>query len=350
MTAAWVPGDAIGNFIWTTRRLLERWGARVSVYADAIAPQYAPYAQHSRFYRSTGEALLWYHYSIYADNVELARASDDFKILDYHGISPPDLFAGQNSHLADLCRRGLELLPHLLPHFDHAIVHSDYTHGVLTGLGYPAGRTHKLPLVVDTSVFATAADPSLAQKLAGLHYYLLIGRIVPQKDILSLIEIFAHLHRHQPQAALILVGSRQHTPKYQRQIDDLVGRKGLEERVIFTGQVDNPAVLAELLRHARLLFVTSEWESFCVPVAEALFFGVPAVVHAVPPLPEIAGPAALVVDKRRPAEAARQVLDLLADDQRYHQMRQAALARSALYTDKALEANLLRLLPELVAD
>jgi glycosyltransferase involved in cell wall biosynthesis len=139
---------------------------------------------------------------------------------------------------------------------------------------------------------------------------------------------------------LILVGTRQQTGKYQQQIEALIARKGLQNRVLFTDQVNNPAVLEGLFRHARLLFVTSEWESFCVPVAESLFFSVPTAVHHVPPLPEVAGPAGLVFDKADPQAAANQVLALLGDDARYRQMRQAATSWAAQYSDEALADNL----------
>lgn len=342
MTAGLTPGDAISNFMISSGRILRQWGSQVYLYADHVAPQYAHIARHSRFYPNSGQDFLWFHYSIHADNVALALASRDVKIMDFHGICPPELFAGQNEHLAALCKLGLDALPALKGKFAAYVVHSEYSREWLLRLGFPAEQLYKLFLSVDTSLF-TGEDAELAATLSRLPYFLMVGRIVPQKDVLALLEIFRLVQAQRPSTALILVGSRQQAPNYQRQIDQWIARHKLQGHVLLTDQVSNPAVLEALFRHAQLLFVTSEWESFCVPVAESLYFGVPAVVHDLPPLPEVAGPGGLVIDKHHPAQAAAQVLALLADNGRYQQMRHAARTWANQYSDAALASNMQQL-------
>lgn len=339
MTAGLRPGDAISNFALSCARILRGWGIKVYLYADNVAPELASVVRHSRFYPNTGNDFLWFHYSIYADNVALALASRDIKIMDFHGICPPRLFTGQNDHLAALCQQGLDVLPTLHDKFDGYVVHSEYSREWLQSLNFPTAKITKMFYCIDTSLF-TGEDAELAAALAKLEYFLMVGRIVPQKDVLALVEIFSHINRARPDAVLVLAGTRQQTGKYQQQIETLIRQKGLVNRVLFTGQVNNPAVLEALFRHARLLLVTSEWESFCVPIAESLHFGVPTAVHQVPPLPEVAGPAGLVFDKSDPAAAAAQVLALLNDKTRYQEMRRAANEWAAHYTDTALGENL----------
>lgn len=344
MTATLAPGDAIGNYILTSARLWREWGVRVKIFADFVAPVYGGLAQHSSFYIPTGQAILWYHYSIYAENVEIARHSPDFKVMDYHGISPARLFTGQNSHLEKLCQQAIDLLPQLAQTFDLAVVHSEYTRQELIDHGFEAAHIHKLPLCVDTTKFEGQTDEALASQLQKLEYLLFIGRVVPQKDVLALLEIFAELHALRPTAVLILVGSRAHADAYQRELDQRIVQLGLSGRVMFTEQVNDPAVLATLLRHAKLLLVTSEWETFCVPVAESMFFGVPPVIHNVPPLPEVAGSAGTVIDKRQPRATAVALHALLNDPVRYQTLSQAALARANDFTDAALATSLLTML------
>lgn len=346
MTAGLTPGDAVSNYVFSLGRVWRRWGATVNIYADHIAPQLQTLAQPSDTYRPTGQDLLWFHYSIYADNVRAALGSPDWKVMDYHGICPPRLFAGQNAHLEYLCQSGIELLPSLADGFDQYLTHTEYTREELKGLGFPADRLRKIAYCVETGILGAADDADLSARLSKLTYFLLVGRIVPQKDVLALLEIFAHVHRRRPDIVLILVGSRQQTKQYQGQLDAAVAANGLTDRVIFAEQVNNPAVLASLYRHAALLFVTSEWESFCVPIAESLYFGVPAAVHQGPPMPEVAGPGGVVFDKRRPAAAADQVLALLDDRPRYEALKAEAVRWSRQYTDQALERNMLRLLTE----
>ncbi len=347
MTAGLTPGDAVSNYVLNLARIFRKWGARATIYADHIAPQLQTAARHSSTYRPTGDDLLWFQYSIYADNVRLAQASPDFKILDYHGISPPHLFAGQNAYLEELCRRGLALLPELGRQFDHYVVHSEASRDVLLANGFPAERITKVFLSTDTAKFEAGPDPKLSALLARLDYVLMVGRIVPQKDVAALIDIFAHIHAQRPDLVAILAGTRDQARNYQSQLERQIAARGLADRVLFTDQVNNPAVLAALYRHARLLFVTSEWESFCVPIAEAVYFNVPVVVHDQEPMVEIAGPAGLVIDKTRPAEAAARVLALLDDPQRYAAKREEAVQWSRRYSDDALETNVLNLLRQL---
>ncbi len=344
MTAGLSPGDAVSNYALNLARLFRQWGARATVYADHIAPALQGRAEPSRMYRPTGQDLLWFHYSIWADNVEMALASPDFKIMDYHGICPPRLFAGQNAHLEYLCQHGLDVLPTLAGRFEQVVIHSEDSRRILQANGFPADRLHKIFYTTDTAKFEAARDDALAALLARLDYILLVGRIVPQKDVGALIDIFARLHAARPDLVLILAGTRDQTKAYQAELDRQIAAYGLENRVLFAGQVNNPAVLGALYQNARLLFVTSEWESFCVPIAESLYFGVPAAVHDQEPMVEVAGPAGLVFDKHRPDEAAAQVLALLDDPARYAAMRHEAGRWAQRYNDAALEANVRRFL------
>jgi glycosyltransferase involved in cell wall biosynthesis len=344
MTAGLTPGDAVSNYAFNLARLFRQWGARATVYADAIAPQLQGRAELSHMYRPTGNDLLWFHYSIWADNVQLALDSPDFKIMDYHGICPPRLFAGQNAHLEYLCQHGLDVLPTLAGRFEQYVIHSEDSRRILQGHGFPAERLHKIFYTLDTAKYGAADDAELAALLGQMEYILLVGRIVPQKDVGALIDIFARLHAARPDMVLVLVGTRDQTKGYAAQLDRQIAAHGLTDRVLFAGQVNNPAVLGELYRHARLLFVTSEWESFCVPIAESLHFGVPVAVHDQEPMVEVAGPGGLVFDKRRPDEAAAQVLALLDDPARYAALRQAAADWARRYDDAALERNVLQFL------
>lgn len=347
MTATLAPGDAIGNYVLTSARLWRSWGARVDLFADFVMPVYGSIAHPSSSYLSTGRSILWFHYSIYADNVQQAIQSQDFKVMDFHGITPPHLFRGQDLYMETVCQKGYDVLPTLRNVFDLYIVHSEYTRQVLVEQGFDAQKIHKLPLCVDTGRFNVATDDNLAAQLQQLEYFLLIGRIVPQKDILALLEIFAHIHAKRPNTVLILVGSRSMAADYQHQIERRIKQLGLQNRVMFTEQVNDTAVLATLLRHAKLLFVTSEWETFCVPAAEAMYFGVPAVVHNLPPLPEVVGEAGLVINKHKAEEAGTAVLQLLNNPDQYQQLSQAARHRAQQFTDGALAHALLSLFQQL---
>jgi glycosyltransferase involved in cell wall biosynthesis len=159
---------------------------------------------------------------------------------------------------------------------------------------------------------------------------------VPQKDILAMVEIFSWLHKKRPNMVLMLVGSSHLTEGYRQEFEALIAEKGLSHRVLFTGQVNDPTLLGTLLKYARFHMITSEWESFCVPVAESMFFGVPPVVHHIPPLPEVAGAGGLIIDKKQPEVAAEMMLALLENEAAYTAMSQTAIRQAEQFTDKSL--------------
>lgn len=347
MTASFVPGDAIGNYMLTSANLWSRWGAQVRLYADSIAPSYADIARPSSFYPGAGDSLLWYHYSIYSENINSASLSPDLKVMDFHGVAPPDLYAKYNKHLSHLCQKALDLLPELVDAFDYFVVHSNYTRQQLIAHGFDPQRIFWLPLCVDTERYNIGEDDSLSTLLARVEYFLFVGRIVPQKDILAMLEIFSRIHQHHSDIGFILVGDRQLTPGYQNQLNKAINHLGLTKHVIFTDQVNNPAVLSALFRNAKLLFVTSEWETFCVPLVEAMFFGTPSVVHKIPPLPEVVDDSGIIIDKLQPDLAAQAVLTILDDVMSYESLSRAANRRAASFTEEALGRELLSTLAKM---
>lgn len=346
MTATLSPGDAIGNYMLTLRRVLAGWGARVELYADSILPGYGAPASPFDFYRPAGDAVLWYHYSIYSGNMARAIESRDFKLMDYHGVTPPWLFTGYDPHMAEYCSRAIDLLPTFRDAFDLCVVHSEYARGELLAAGYPESKIVRLPLCVDLSRFAGSSDPELVAWLSSLTYLLFVGRIVPQKDILALLEIVRRVHEARPQVILILVGSRQWGPGYQREIDEFMRAHCQSSYVFFLDQINDLTVLSALYQHARLLTVMSEWESFCVPLVEAMHLGVPAVVHRIPALVEVAGEGGVVIDKRDPQQAAQTVLDILDDSSYAARLSQAARQRAAGFTDGTLARSVLDMLAQ----
>jgi glycosyltransferase involved in cell wall biosynthesis len=343
MTAALSPGDALGNHVLTLRRLLGEMGFRVRLYADWISPQYPAPAYASLLYRSTGHDIFWYQYSIGADNLKCIVQSTDYCIMDFHGVSPPRLFAGYDPHLEELCRQGENMLPQLRDEIDLCVVHSEYSRQVLEEASYRQ-PIEKLPLVVDPARYDGSQDVSLSAWLPQLEYLMFVGRIVPQKDILAMLRIFAGLRRCRPDAVLVLVGRRDMARGYQRNIARAMKQLGVERRVLFLEHINDTAMLSSLYRHARATIIVSEWESFCVPVVESMHFGTPVVAHAVPPVPEVMGAGGILIDKHDPRSAARAIDAIWDASPRRAQLQAAARERAAHFSEATLRRDLLAML------
>jgi glycosyltransferase involved in cell wall biosynthesis len=342
MTASLSPGDAIGNYCLTLRSIFDDLGIRALLYADHVAPQLAAIARPSASYAPGGSDVLWYHYSIHADNLIQIGRSTGFKVMDFHGVSPPELFAGTNNALAELCRLGEQQLPAFKDAFDLCVAHSEFSRNVLQVHGFR--NIVKLPLVVDASRFDGSEDEQLSQWLRKLDYLLFVGRIVPQKGLEHLLKLFCALRQLRPGTKLFLVGGPHLTPSYRRRLDRLARRLRLQDDLLFTGPIADPKMLTSFYRHARFSVFLSEWESFCVPIVESMAFGTPIIGRNTPPIPETMGGGGILVDSDAPEQAAALVAELWEDEKRYSALRQAGHAQADRFTERQLRRGLVQVL------
>lgn len=346
MTAALTTGDAIGNYILMLQRIFAGLGYAGGIFADHIHPALGHLCRPSSEYHPTGRDVLWFHYSIGADNFYALADNPDRLVMDFHGVTPPHLMKGGDAELERRAQQALAALPGYADRFQMCVVHSDYAGDLLRQHGYK--HIEKAPLVVDTARLDGAEDEALSRLLRRLEYILFVGRIVPQKGLLDLVQMFAQLKRLRPAIRLILVGGTGVLPGYARQVEALMRELGLVSDTILTGVVVAPDVLTSLYRHAAVTVLLSEWETFCVPAVESLYFGTPVVYNDIPPLREVVGEAGLLVQRERHAETAMAIHALLEDRPRYEQLRAAGRARAARFTPEALQARLRALLPRVV--
>lgn len=348
MTATLATGDAIGNYVLTLQRIFAGLGYAGGVFADHIHPALGHLCRPSSEYHPTGRDVLWFHYSIGADNFCALEDNPDRLVMDFHGVTPPHLMRGGDAELERRAQQALAALPGYAGRFQMCVVHSDYTGDLLRQHGYE--HIEKAPLVVDTARLDGTEDQALSRLLAGLEYLLFVGRIVPQKGLLDLVQMFAQLKRLRPAMRLILAGDTGVLPGYARQVEALMRELGLASDAILTGVVVAPDVLTSLYRHAAVTVLLSEWETFCVPAVESLYFGTPVVYNDIPALREVVGEAGLLVQRERHAETARAIHALLEDRPRYEQLQAVGRARAARFMPEALQARLRALLPRVVVE
>jgi N-acetyl-alpha-D-glucosaminyl L-malate synthase BshA len=121
-----------------------------------------------------------------------------------------------------------------------------------------------------------------------------------------------------------------------------VKRLGLEEKVIVRKNVNT---IEDYLQAADLALITSDSESFCLSILEAMFFGCPGVATKVGGIPEVMedGVTGLLTPAGDVEALARAVESLLSDP-----ARRAALGESALSRARAKFSSSL-IVPQYVA-
>ncbi len=106
------------------------------------------------------------------------------------------------------------------------------------------------------------------------------GRLVEQKGQEYLIEVAGHLHNQGVDFKLYIAGTGALEEKLQRMIE----RKGLREKVILMGFVED---MAAFMQSIDIFLLSSLWEGFGYVIVEAMAAGKPVVAFRLSSNPEI---------------------------------------------------------------
>ncbi|WP_343683457.1 glycosyltransferase family 4 protein [Asticcacaulis sp.] len=135
-------------------------------------------------------------------------------------------------------------------------------------------------------------------------YLLHVGRIVPEKCQLDLIEAFKTL---ETDWNLVLVGGSDHESEYSRSV--LNGAQ-TDSRVVMTGSLDREAV-AELLSHAGGFALPSTHEGLPIALLEAMSYGLPIIVSALPTLISLNLPSEVYVIPKDISDLSAKIQNLI---------------------------------------
>jgi glycosyltransferase involved in cell wall biosynthesis len=172
-------------------------------------------------------------------------------------------------------RQSLRAVRLLYPRADAVIAVSSATRaGLVEVAGVRESRIHTIfnPIDVDRIV-QLAGDPpghdSSGEGEQQVPLVLTLGRLVPQKDPLTLLEAFARV-RAERRARLVIAGEGPLRPTLETRINQL----GLEADVDLPGFVANPY---PLIARAAVFALPSRWEGMPNVLLEALALGTPIV-------------------------------------------------------------------------
>jgi glycosyltransferase involved in cell wall biosynthesis len=296
-------GDAIGNHVRALRGLLRQAGYASDVYAQHIHPALAREAAFYTRYRDVArpDSVVLFHFSIGSEVTGFFAGLPDRRVLIYHNITPAEYFVGVNARVADRCRRGRWELARLAAVTDLGLGVSEFNRRELEAAGFR--RTGVLPILVDWSQYEHPPVPEVAAGLGPGRTLLFVGRLAPNKRIEDLLKTFYFYRRLDPGSRLVVVGSAVDTEGYLAGCRKLAADLGLADAVVFAGAVSQ-AELCTYYRLASAYLCLSEHEGFCVPLLEAMHFGVPVVAYAAAGVPGTLGEAGLLVaDKDFPTVA-----------------------------------------------
>ncbi|HEY2798163.1 MAG TPA: glycosyltransferase family 1 protein [Thermoanaerobaculia bacterium] len=159
-------------------------------------------------------------------------------------------------------------------------------------------------------------------------YVLTVGQGTPYKNHYNAVRGFLRAFGDRPEYRMILV-RRDEEP--DRALAKLLRTPPARARVRVLSHVA-PDVLNALYRAARIVLHPSYYEGFGLPLIEAMAAGVPVVTSNVSSMPEVAGPAALLVDPADPESIAGALSSLSEDGALRERLINAGHARVALFS------------------
>jgi glycosyltransferase involved in cell wall biosynthesis len=193
-------------------------------------------------------------------------------------------------------------------------------------LGIPAERITVVPEAIDHTVFRPTA-----RRLHPGPYLLAVGSDHPRKDLPTLLRAFARIASAHPDLVLVKVGEPgDGEAPFGERTRAVIAELGLQRRVLLTGAVPRDDLVA-WYSGALALSMVSRAEGFGLPPLEAMACGTPVVVSSAGALPEVAGPAALVVPPADPAALARALDRLVRDAGLRASLRARGLAHAARF-------------------
>lgn len=137
-------------------------------------------------------------------------------------------------------------------------------------------------------------------------YILYLGRIVPEKCVLNLVNEFRNVKTDK---RLVIAGGSSDTPAYLKQVKAAAAN---DDRILFTGFVVGDR-LAELYSNAYCYCLPSDLEGMPMSLLEAMSFGVCCVVSDISECTEVVEDKAVVFDRKQPGALAN-ALQMLCDN------------------------------------
>jgi glycosyltransferase involved in cell wall biosynthesis len=304
-----------------------RWGCESELFADFNHVSF-DMRKHVRDLRSFPDALppgsiVVYHFSIGSALTErfLSLPPEVTRIIYYHNITPAKYFRSFRPETAEVLERGRRQLLQLAPVTALSMAASRYSCAELEEAGSPA--TAHVPLLWSLPEILTAPDPEVLSLYGDRAVnWLFVGRAAPNKKLEDVIRAFAwYRKRIHPNSRLFFVGSLAGVENYYSYLRALTVQLDVPG-VIFTGHV-TAAELTAYYRLGHVLVCMSEHEGFCLPLVEAMSFGVPVVAYAAAAVPETTGEGGIVFNRKNYNEVA-ELVHLAATDRKIREKLIAA--------------------------
>jgi glycosyltransferase involved in cell wall biosynthesis len=170
-------------------------------------------------------------------------------------------------------------------------------------------------------------------------YILYLGNFKPHKNVPSLIQAFKEIEYKFPAHKLVLAGT---LDKHGAKIKNLVARKGLSNKVVFTDTIRESDYPEAIFSMAEIFVFPTLYEGFGLPPLEAMACGTPVVASSLTSVPEVIDDAGVLVNPLDIDELSRAIIDLLSNPEKRKKYSIEGLERSKRYREERTSGQIYR--------
>jgi glycosyltransferase involved in cell wall biosynthesis len=308
-------GDAISNYTLSLHNLIRELGyeaciltveKHTSMDARRFCFDYRNYTDVIK-----AEDIVMYHFSIGSELSDFFKKVKAKKLMVYHNVTPPQYFSLINPQLEKDLKRGIEEVRSLSSVADLALGVSDYDRNDLFRMGFK--NTGRLWLLLDQARSCENFNNAILSKYNDEFINIIsVGRMCPNKKFEDVIKSFYfYKNTINSKSRLFIVGSITGGSSYVEFLRGFCARLGLWD-VVFTGHVRDED-LNSYYKIADVFVTMSEHEGFCVPLIEAMYFGIPIIAYGSSAIPETLGGAGVCVYEKKYEDIAELINVLVAD-------------------------------------
>jgi glycosyltransferase involved in cell wall biosynthesis len=165
---------------------------------------------------------------------------------------------------------------------------------------------------------------------------LFVGRVDRIKGLEYLIRGVRLLNLQN--VKLFIVGDTDRDPRYTNRLRQLVAREGLQENVVFLGEIKEVGKLIQLYKDAGIFVLPSLWDTYPASLLEAMCVGLPVVATDTGGIRQLTGHGnALLVPPKDERELASAIKKLVSDDVFLDQMGENSYRASLKFRKRTWE-------------
>ncbi|MBA4386421.1 MAG: hypothetical protein C0404_00465 [Verrucomicrobia bacterium] len=311
LVSGFASGDAISLEALRLRQLCRDMGFNSDIFAprDRTAPDMFNECRPLEQYEGTAGDSVIFHYSISSPAEDLFLRTRAKRIVYYHNITPAEFFDAFDENIAAQLRLARTRLAEIAGQADAVWAVSDFNASELRAAGIHDVRV--FPLLFSPQA---ANDPchsgfTVPKELTNI---LFVGRMAPNKCVEDLISAFAWYHLWiNRRSRIFLIGSERTCPAYFTMLQ-LYARELDLNNVCFQRFV-SPTQLQAFYRSADVFVCASRHEGYCLPLLEAMHYGVPVIARNMGGMPEALGGAGILYDDMKPEELATLMHKAISD-------------------------------------